>query len=63
MKAARVAMIDFFTFDRELEWPTAAAALIISLVPLTILVAVGHRLLGRFNLGLVEDADRPSRRS
>jgi hypothetical protein len=30
--------------------PTAAAALIISLVPLTILVAAGHRLLDQFAL-------------
>lgn len=51
IKTIPVALIDFFTFERELEWPTAAAALIISLVPLTILVAAGHRLLDRFSLG------------
>jgi ABC-type glycerol-3-phosphate transport system permease component len=51
IKTIPVALIDFFTFERELEWPTAAAALIISLVPLTILVVVGHRLLDRFSLG------------
>jgi ABC-type glycerol-3-phosphate transport system permease component len=51
IKTIPVALIDFFTFERELEWPTAAAALIISLVPLTVLVAVGHRLLDRFSLG------------
>ena len=45
-----VAMVDFFTFERELDWPTAAAALIISLLPLTILVAFGHRLLDQFTL-------------
>src|SRR5438034_385531 len=45
-----VAMVDFFTFERELDWPTAAAALIISLLPLTILVAIGHRLLDEFTL-------------
>jgi multiple sugar transport system permease protein len=51
IKTIPVALMDFFTFERELEWPTAAAALIISLVPLTILVVVGHRLLDRFSLG------------
>jgi ABC-type glycerol-3-phosphate transport system permease component len=51
VKTLPVAMIDFFTFERELEWPTAAAALIISLVPLVVLVAIGHRLLDRFTLG------------
>ena len=51
IKTIPVALIDFFTFEREIDWPTAAAALIISLVPLTILVAVGHRLLDRFTLG------------
>jgi ABC-type glycerol-3-phosphate transport system permease component len=50
VKTIPVAMSDFFTFERELEWPTAAAALVISLIPLTILVAVGHRLLDRFTL-------------
>jgi multiple sugar transport system permease protein len=51
VKTIPVAMSDFFTFERELQWPTAAAALVISLVPLTILVAVGHRLLDKFTLG------------
>jgi ABC-type glycerol-3-phosphate transport system permease component len=45
-----VAMSDFFTFERELQWPTAAAALVVSLVPLAVLVTVAHRLLERFNL-------------
>jgi ABC-type glycerol-3-phosphate transport system permease component len=51
VKTIPVAMSDFFTFERELQWPTAAAALVISLVPLTILVAVGHRRLDTFTLG------------
>ena len=38
IKTIPVAMSDFFTFERELDWPTAAAALIVSLVPVTILV-------------------------
>jgi ABC-type glycerol-3-phosphate transport system permease component len=50
VKTLPVAMVDFFTFERELEWPTAAAALIISLVPLMVLVTVGHRLLDQFTL-------------
>lgn len=51
VKTLPVAMVDFFTFERELEWPTAAAALIISLAPVVILVALGHRLLDQFILG------------
>ena len=48
-----LAMSDFFVSDRELEWPTAAAALVISLAPLVALVAfpVAHRTLERFFLG------------
>jgi ABC-type glycerol-3-phosphate transport system permease component len=50
VKTVPVAMVDFFTFERELDWPTAAAALIASLVPLLIVVAVFHRSLERFRL-------------
>jgi ABC-type glycerol-3-phosphate transport system permease component len=45
-----VVLTDFFTLERELDWPTAAAALTISLVPLLILVALTHRFLERFSL-------------
>ncbi len=48
-----VAMSDFFTFERDLEWPVAAAVLITSLLPLVILVTLAHRALERFQLGLV----------
>jgi len=50
IKTVPVAMSDFFTFERELEWPSAAAALVISLVPVAILVALFHRALQRFTL-------------
>ena len=50
VKTVPVAMSDFFTFERELEWPTAAAALMVSLVPLAVLVALFHRVLERFTL-------------
>ena len=45
-----VVLTDFFTLERELDWPTAAAALSISLVPLLILVALFHRFVERFSL-------------
>jgi ABC-type glycerol-3-phosphate transport system permease component len=45
-----VVLTDFFTLERELDWPTAAAALTISLVPVLILVALLNRLLDRFSL-------------
>ncbi len=50
IKTIPVAMMDFFTFERELDWPTAAAALVVSLVPLAILAGVFHRALERFSL-------------
>ncbi len=50
IKTVPVAMMDFFTFERELDWPTAAAALVVSLVPVAILVGVFHRVLERFSL-------------
>ena len=50
IKTVPVAMMDFFTFERELDWPTAAAALLVSLVPLAILAGVFHRVLERFSL-------------
>ena len=52
IKTIPVGMSDFFTFERELDWRTAAAALIVSLAPLALLVTVFHRLLERFSLGL-----------
>ena len=50
VKTVPVAMSDFFKFERELDWPTAAAALIVSLAPLALIVALFHRLLERFRL-------------
>jgi ABC-type glycerol-3-phosphate transport system permease component len=44
-----IAMSDLFTFDRELDWPTAAAALTVSLLPLAALVAASNRVLQRFS--------------
>ena len=46
------AMIDFFTFERELDWPTAAAALIVSLLPISLVVALAHRALEQFSLDI-----------
>jgi ABC-type glycerol-3-phosphate transport system permease component len=45
-----VGMSDFFTFERELDWPTAAAALMVSLAPLALLVGLFHRPLESFRL-------------
>ena len=52
IKTIPLGLSDFFTFERELDWPTAAAALIVSLAPVAILVGIFHRLLGRFTLDL-----------
>ena len=47
------AMSDFYTFEREVEWSTAAAALIVSLLPLALCTILAHRLLEQFNLGII----------
>ncbi|MHB8624775.1 MAG: carbohydrate ABC transporter permease [Aggregatilineales bacterium] len=57
VRTVPVAMIDFFTFERELDWPTAAAALIASLLPIAVFVAVAHRTLERFSLVVIQQAD------
>ena len=49
-----VALSDFFTFERELQWPTAAAALVSSLLPLLALIAAANALLQRFRLAEVD---------
>lgn len=49
-----VAMSDFFTFERELQWPTAAAALVSALLPLLVLIAAANALLQRFRLAEVD---------
>jgi multiple sugar transport system permease protein len=58
VKTIPVAMSDFFTFERELEWPTAAAALIVSLLPLAALVTVAHRVLERFTLAPASETEK-----
>lgn len=60
LKTVPVSMIDFFTYERELEWPTAAAALIASLVPIWAVVIGAHRFLARFSLdGGLESGEHP----
>lgn len=56
VKTIPVAMSDFFTFERDLEWPVAAAVLVTSLLPLVVLVSVAHRLLERFRILPVHEA-------
>ena len=55
VKTVPVAMSDFFTFERELDWPTAAAALVVSLAPVALLVAAFHRLHERLYTFAQED--------
>ncbi|HEY7969271.1 MAG TPA: ABC transporter permease subunit [Candidatus Limnocylindrales bacterium] len=45
-----VILTDFFTLERELDWPTAAAALTVSIVPMLLLVGLFQRSIVRFNL-------------
>ncbi len=52
-----VMISDFFTYDRELEWDTAAAALVVSLLPIGLFVAIAHRALERFSLDVARAID------
>lgn len=50
IKTLAVGMMDFFTFERELEWHTAAAALMVSLLPLLLVIGLAQPMLDRFRL-------------
>lgn len=54
VKTIPVAMTDFFTFERELEWGTAAAALLVSFIPLAVLVILAHRVVEGFTLSSID---------
>lgn len=56
LKVLPVAMSDFFTFERELDWPTAAAALTVSLIPLFIFIGLAHRALEEFTLTFTQNS-------
>src|SRR2546428_709659 len=45
-----IPLSDFYTYERELEWSNAAAALTLSLLPVAALVALAHRILEQFSL-------------
>jgi ABC-type glycerol-3-phosphate transport system permease component len=48
-------MVDFFTFERDMEWSSAAAALIMSLLPLLLFVLIAYHHLTR--LALLADVE------
>jgi multiple sugar transport system permease protein len=50
VKTIPVALSDFYTYERELEWSNAGAALTVSLLPVAALAAFAHRLLEQFSL-------------
>lgn len=50
VKTIPVALSDFYTYERELEWSTAAAAVTLSLLPVAVLVVLAHRILEKFSL-------------
>jgi ABC-type glycerol-3-phosphate transport system permease component len=45
-----VALTDLLEFERDIEWPTAAAAIVVTLAPLALLVLAADRWLERFRL-------------
>jgi ABC-type glycerol-3-phosphate transport system permease component len=54
-----VVLTDLFTLEREVDWPTAAAALTISVVPLIILIGLLHRVVERFSLAGADRSAEP----
>ena len=50
-----VAMLDFFIMEREVEWPVAAAALIVSLSPIVVFVAAAYKVLAVFTIQVDND--------
>jgi multiple sugar transport system permease protein len=50
VKTIPVALSDFYTYERELEWSNAAAAVTLSLLPVAVLVVLAHRILEKFSL-------------
>ncbi|TMI87099.1 MAG: carbohydrate ABC transporter permease [Bacillati bacterium ANGP1] len=54
VKTIPVALSDFYTYERELEWSNAAAALVVSLLPVAAVALLAHRVLENVNLGLAE---------
>jgi len=54
VKTVPTIMSDFFIMEREIDWPSAAAVLVVSLAPLLLLLAAAHRLLERFQLTSIQ---------
>ncbi len=57
VKTVPVAMMDFFILERELDWPTAAAALVISLLPIIAFTVASYRVLELFSLDVSSDSN------
>jgi len=57
VKTVPTHMLDFFAFERDLEWPTAAAALVVSLLPIGIFVGLAHRSLEQFHLTVIHQTE------
>ena len=55
VKTIPVALSDFYTYERELEWSIAASALVISLLPAAAIVIFCHRVLEGFSLGPAQE--------
>jgi ABC-type glycerol-3-phosphate transport system permease component len=52
IRVVSVMMRDFFTQERDLDWSQAAAALVVSLLPVLVVVAAAHRMLEHFQLDI-----------
>lgn len=57
IKTIPIILTDFFQLEREIDWPSAAAVLIVSLVPLVVLLVAANRLLARFNLNAAQASE------
>lgn len=57
IKTIPVMIRDFFTLDREFDWPTVTAVLVVSLAPVAVFVAAAHRSLESFSLRIDHTQD------
>lgn len=55
IKVIPVMMRDFFALEREFDWRVASAVLILSLLPVSLLVAAAHRVMARFVFAPLND--------
>jgi hypothetical protein len=57
VRVVPVMMRDFFALEREFDWTVASAVSLVSLIPVSLMVALAHRQLERFSFLSLLDRD------